>query len=158
MASLCNFSPTALGDAEDLCQHLLAPGQNHKHKQTNQTKKKRWKFSLAGESLCSLHHYEGKLSSAPALPSQTDLPAKLVTFSACPLLEAWCFLAHGATRRVTLDPSTLPSSWCGLQIAPFSLHSFFKKDVTTVQSWLDSLRSPYSPQSSRTKTPTIKKM
>lgn len=126
------------------------------NKQNKQNK--RWKFSLDGESFCILHHYEGKLSSVPAPPSQRDLPAKLVTFSACPLLEAWCFLAHGATRKVTLDPLTLPSSWCGLQIAPFSLHSVFKKDVTTVQPWLDSLRPPCSPQSSRTKTPAIKKM
>lgn len=74
MASLCNFSPTALGDAEDLCQHLLAPGQNHKHKQTNQTKKKGGSFPwLVRAFAASTTMRESCPQRQPYPPKQTFL-------------------------------------------------------------------------------------
>jgi len=62
---LCRISPLRRWGG---WRYLPAPGSSRPKRQA-QTKKG-WKLSLAGESLSSICHSEGKASSVPAPPSQ----------------------------------------------------------------------------------------
>lgn len=134
------FFPYCPGEAEDLCQYPVAPGQNHS---TNQ--KTRWTLSLAGESPFSLQHYKRKALSVPAPPS-CSLPARAAIFQAF-----WWQLGPAvnmitaADRKVILD---LPIHSKQSQQPGYSPEHFLQdtllplQSVMMIQLWHNPLSSP----------------
>lgn len=104
---LCIISPLL---PQGGCKSLPASG-SFRPKPQAQTKK-RWKLSLAGESLCSPHYCDRKASLVPAPPSQhvflQDQPPSHhpLWWQLGPVVN----MATGIDRKVSLDLLTIPQA------------------------------------------------